>query len=279
MAVFQQSEDRLRLKRLLAEQAIALAMNSRWQEAVDLNRQLLEQFPKDVDALNRLGKGLMELGRYAEAREAYSKALKLDAVNTIASKNLQRLSKLAEEAAAAPPPSKVDPSLFIAESGRTIVTALVDVARPEVVAKLDAGDRLELKPAERRVLVVDETGQQLGRLEPKIGQRVLKLLDMGNRYTAAVTSADDSSIRIIIRETYRDPRMGNRPSFPTTASAEPFRSYIKGSVLKYDLEEADDDDDDEGHDVEEVEGEGVAEPELGIDEHAIDESDLSGDQV
>lgn len=278
MAVFQ-SEDRARLRRVLTEQAISLAMKSRWQEAVDVNKQLLEQYPKDVDALNRLGKGQMELGHYAESREAYGKALKLDPINTIAGKNLQRLAKLEQEGLSATAPSPVDPSLFIEESGRTTLTVLVDVTRPEALAKLDAGDRVELQPRALQVVVMDDTGQQIGRLEPKLAKRVLKLLEMDNRYAAAITSVDESNVRIIIRETYRDPRMGTRPSFPTLAAGEAMRGYIKAGVLKYDLEEDDYDEDDEPTDVEDVEAEGNVEPEIGVEEPHLDEGVLRGDHV
>ena len=54
-------------------------------------------FPNEVDAYNRLGKALTELGRYAEARDAYAHAVKLDPLNGIAAKNLQRLGKFAAE--------------------------------------------------------------------------------------------------------------------------------------------------------------------------------------
>lgn len=279
MAVFQQSEDRLRRRRVLAEQAIALAMKSRWQEAAEANRQILEHFPNDVDALNRLGKALMELGQYREARDAYSRALKLDPVNTIASKNLQRLSKLDEQAAKAPPPSKVDPSLFIEESGRTVVTTLVDVARPEVIAKLDAGDRVELEPKENQVAVLDASGQYLGRLEPKLAKRVCKLLELGNRYSAAVTATEEGAVRIILRETYRDPRMGNRPSFPTAPAAEAVRGYIKAGVFRYELEEEEEEEEEEIAELEEVEAEAIAEAELGLEETHLDETDLSNEHV
>jgi len=84
MAVFsQQSEDRLRLKRIKAEQAIAFAMKSRWAEAADVNRRILELFPDDVDSHNRLGKALVELGQYHDSRAAYEQALRLDPTNTI----------------------------------------------------------------------------------------------------------------------------------------------------------------------------------------------------
>ena len=83
MAVFQ-SEDRQRMRRLRSEKAIQLAMQNKWQEAADLNRQILSQFPDDVDTLNRLGKALMELGQYADARDQYQRATKLDPSNGIA---------------------------------------------------------------------------------------------------------------------------------------------------------------------------------------------------
>ena len=119
MSVFQ-SEDRLRLKRLRSEKAIQLAMQNRWEEAADLNRQMLELFPNDVDTLNRLGKALLELGRYAESLEAYQQAARLDPGSKIAEKNIQRLTKLIEEEAPALPPTPLDPRLFIEESGRTV---------------------------------------------------------------------------------------------------------------------------------------------------------------
>src|SRR5258708_4790113 len=72
--VINQSEERARLHRQLTEQAIQLALQSRWEEAVAVNRQILASVPRDASALNRLGKALSETGNYAEAKRAYSAA-------------------------------------------------------------------------------------------------------------------------------------------------------------------------------------------------------------
>src|ERR1700716_844305 len=112
MAAFP-TEDKLRQKRSKSEQAIGLAMKNRWEEAAQLNREILDMFPNEVDAYNRLGKALTELGRYSDARDAYSRAAKLDPLNGIASKNLLRLGKLAVEGSAVPSTSPVDPRLFL----------------------------------------------------------------------------------------------------------------------------------------------------------------------
>ncbi len=235
MAVFP-SEDRLRMKRQRSEKAIQLAMQNRWQEAADLNRQILETFPEDVDTLNRLGKAQMELGQYADALEHYTRASKLDPSNSIAQKNIARLTKLVEEgasgAAIAPPPSAIDPSLFIEESGKTAVTELVDRAPFDQIASLTAGDKMELRVEGGTVRVVTPTGVVIGQLEPKIAQRVIRLVGMGNRYSAAITSIDETDVRIIIREVYQDPRNYGKVSFPTAAKVTDLRPYTKGTLVR-----------------------------------------------
>src|ERR671933_1784083 len=176
------TEDRMRQKRAKSDRAISLASRNRWEEAAQLNRDILDLFPNEVDAYNRLGKALTELGRYAEARDAYAQAVKLDPLNGIAAKNLQRLSKLAAEGSAAPPPSPVDPRLFIEESGKTTVTQLTDVRRVDAMAKLSAGDQLQLARRGNQVVVTTQTSQEIGRIEPKLEQDLIRLLDLGNQY-------------------------------------------------------------------------------------------------
>src|SRR5438093_717677 len=270
MSVFQ-SQDRLRLKRLRSEKAIQLAMQNRWDEAAELNRQILELFPDDVDTHNRLGKALLELGRYSDAREAYEQASRLDPSSTIAQKNLQRLAKLIEEEAPALPPTPLDPRLFIEESGRTAVTTPVSLGPPEVLAKLTAGDQVHFGVAGSAVKVLDLSGGNVGQIEPRLAQRLIRLLEMGNQYSAAVTSADDQSVRVILRETHRDPSMGSRPSFPTSAS-EAGRPYTR-DILRYDLEEEDDDI------AEEIEpDEARADADLSLEEPIADDANLTDEQ-
>ena len=249
MAVFQ-SEDRQRMRRVRSERAIQLAMQNKWEEAADVNRQILEHFPDDVDTLNRLGKALMELGQYAESRDQYAKATRADPSNGIAAKNLVRLTRLAEEAAASPVAAvphaqRVDPSLFIEESGKTAVTDLVDRAAFHTIATLTAGDRLTLKVENSVVRLVGPGDVVVGQLEPKIAQRVIRLVAAGNRYSAAITSIDEQHVRIIIREEYRDPSMRSRPSFPTQQGPE-IRPYTRDSTFRPDMDDDDDDSMDDG---------------------------------
>jgi tetratricopeptide repeat protein len=235
-----QSEDRMRIKRVRAEKAIQLAMQNRWSEASEVNRQIIELFPDDVDSHNRLGKALMELGQYPESRDAYRQAARLDPSNTIAARNLQRLEQLTEGDGEATPPTPVDPRLFIEEAGKTAVTTLTDPASRAMLVRLTAGDPLTIEIDGNVVKMVDQTGEVIGLVEPKLAQRISRLTQMGNKLSAAVTAADDQSVRVIIREVYRDPSMGNRASFPMAIAPDQFRAYVKDSLLRYDLDDDDD---------------------------------------
>ena len=79
-----QAEYRSRIRREKSKEAIAMAMENRWEDATGVNRSIIELFPDDIEAYNRLGKALFELGRYDEARTAFTKALELSPSNTIA---------------------------------------------------------------------------------------------------------------------------------------------------------------------------------------------------
>ena len=96
-AAAQTPASQTRLKRQLAEQAIAQATAAEWAEAVETNKRLLE-LGADSEAENRLAKALWELGELGTAREHYQKALALDPTNRIAERNIDRLKVLLVEA-------------------------------------------------------------------------------------------------------------------------------------------------------------------------------------
>jgi len=260
-----QPEERARLRKQWVDQAIAQALASQWEEAIATNRQILSLFPNDVEAYNRLGKAYSEIGQYAEAKWAYSQALKFDPHNTIAQRNLERLSRLSDEQAASGPGlERIDPRLFIEETGKTAATSLLNLAPAEEIAKLAAGDQVRLVPEGRRLLVQTARGTYIGQVEPRLGNRIINLLESGNQYAAAITAIENSQVKIIIRETYQHPSQWGKVSFPAQGgSGETIRAYIKDSVLRYDREEDEELLGEEGEYVEnETEGEELSDIEF-----------------
>jgi tetratricopeptide (TPR) repeat protein len=247
-----EGEETTRLKRQSADQAIQMALESKWEEAVALNRTIVESLPNDVDAWNRLGKALLELGRYREAHEAYGKSLALDPVNSIAKRNLDRLAGLQDaEQPRREAVAKVAQDLFIEEVGKSGTTVLRNTPR-EVLAMLTSGDEVYLKPDDDEIRIESVTGEVLGLMEPKLGLRLLRLMEGGNQYAAAVKSLSESDVEVIIKETYRDPSQ-TRLSFPAVGGGEGVRPYIRESLVR--LGEDDEDEVEEEAETDEWEGE------------------------
>jgi tetratricopeptide (TPR) repeat protein len=227
-----QAEDRARTKKQRAGAAIQLALQGRWDDAASLNRSIIELFPTDVDAYNRLGKAMTELGRYAEARDAYQKTLEIDPPNSIARKNLSRLATLGEEAAPRPVTQKLRPHMFIEETGKTGVTTLL---RPNmgVAARMTAGDQVNLAQDKGTLVIKSIQGEFIGEVEPRLAQRLSKLIDSGNEYVAAISGLTDDDIRVLIRETFQHASQAGKLSFPP-AVTEAFRPYLKERLIRKD---------------------------------------------
>jgi tetratricopeptide (TPR) repeat protein len=271
-----------RQRRQLTDAAIAHATRGEWEEAVSTNRELLELGP-DTDAYNRLGKALAELGRDAEALDAYRSALERDSTNRIAERNVARLEVLlASRRETAKPakakdgkPERASAAHFIEEMGKTGHARLINLAPPRQLAELSPGDAVELEVVDGDQMLARIGETELGQVEPRVGSRLAGLIKGGNRYEAAITVLQNDDVRIIIREVFAHPSNFDKVSFPGTMAARPgdVRPYIKGSALRYDDEEESEELDEESEEVEELDTslpEFSGEPEL--EEELLEES-------
>ena len=263
-----------RIKRQLAEQAIANAAAGQWSDAADTNRKLLEM-GADAEAENRLAKALWELGELGAAREHYQAALALDPTNRIAERNIDRLKTLlvaaGEKTVAAADGSKAPVRIFVEETGKTGFAHLLELADAKKLAQVNPGDAVELTPEGNRLVAISNK-VRIGIVEPRVAARLLKLIADGNKYSAGVTSLGAQDVRIIIREIYQDPRNYGKVSFPTAAKSTDLRPYTKGTLLRED-EELEEDLEDDVEDEEITDLESVLPPEDTTDEAFIEETD------
>ena len=263
-----------RIKRQLAEQAIAHAAAGQWSDAAETNRKLLEM-GAEAEAENRLAKALWELGELGAAREHYQAALALDPTNRIAERNIDRLKTLlvaaGEKTVAAAEGSKAPVRIFVEETGKTGFAHLVDLADAKKLAQVNPGDAVELTPEGNRLVAISNK-VRIGVVEPRVAARLLKLIADGNKYFAGVTSLGAQDVRIIIREVYQDPRNYGKVSFPTAAKSTDLRPYTKGTLLRED-EELEEDLEDDVEDEEITDLESVLPPEDTTDEAFEEETD------
>lgn len=266
----QSAEEKARLKKQWTDLAIQQALASQWDEAVTTNKNILNIFPHEPEAYNRLGKAYSELGQYTEARDAYSQTLKYSPNNTIAKKNLDRLSLLQEEPILTHTGiDRIDPRLFIEETGKTGMTELINIGPPSVLAKVGVGDKVQLHVNGHTLFVRNAAGEDIGQIEPRLANRLINFMEGGNRYAAAILAMENGQVRLIIREDYQHPSMFGKVSFPSQGGGDTIRAYIKDSMLRYDREEEDElgnedeyyDGGEESDDMTEIDFEGSTEAE------------------
>ncbi|MGI9253184.1 MAG: tetratricopeptide repeat protein [Thermomicrobiales bacterium] len=236
-------------RRQLVEDARHASHNGNWDDAIALNLLLIEKNPRDAEAYNRIGRAHLALRRLQEAREAYQRSLKADPANLIARRNLQRLDQLKNRPetdltifADAMPSTAV----FIEEVGKTWVDELVNAIDLDLLAEVFPGEKLEMKIEGNRLVVYRNNGQRLGEVEAKTAERVIQLMMGDNKYDIFALGISGHSLRIILREVFRDPKNAQQISFPRQITS---RAYLRERDLLRARDESDfflhDEDDEE----------------------------------
>ena len=268
-----------------ADVALKAAAEGRWQEAADANRAVLAfaaeiKVEERIEAQNRLAKCLWELGDLAGSKKEYQVTLTLDPLNRIAERNLERLKGLIKQVGKKTTPSSegatTPAGIFIQEAGTTGFAHLTNVADVATLAQVNPGDAVELITLSNR-LIAKANGVEIGRVEPRIAARLLKLIADGNVYSAGITSISGGDIRIIIREESVSAKNLGKVSFPTATRTNDERPYTKGSFFREDEGFSDDDDDDTYEDDAPVADRITAEPpEKTADDAFLPESEEAG---
>ncbi|GAC1353711.1 MAG: tetratricopeptide repeat protein [Herpetosiphon sp.] len=235
-------DEQMRLRKRLVERAVEMAGANRWEEALVVNRQLLQMGP-DVETHNRIGKALMELGRVEEAIGSYNETLQINPSNQVARKNVARLGHVVElgDSPTGPIERKtVDSLLFIIEPGKTALTTLTNVTSRTQALRLVPGEVVGLEPEGKEVRVIDDNHHVIGQLEPQLAQRLIDLLQQGNKYQAVIANLDDTQIKVLIREVFQTPAQRSIVSFPGKLAGDVnvFRTYHR-ELPQYELDDAD----------------------------------------
>ena len=273
----------------MAAQARRAAIEGRWNEAIELNQKLIERSPRDVDALNRLGKAHYELGQFRSAYESYTAALEADPASIIARRNIERLEPLRDtegdpdDASTDLPPARF--GAFIQEAGKTYVDDLVNPAPASQLRHIAAGDELQIALDGNTVVFVDADGEYIGAPEPRLGRRLAWLLEKGNTFEVFTTANAGDQVRVIVREVTRSDEMGGEMSFPEQVNAAIPRAYVRDTRLfradEHDLIIPPDDDEDL-EDLADTEDDSIdesdddMEPEISLEDE--DDDSIAGDE-
>jgi|SRR5581483_5951120 len=221
-----------------AQAAIDEALRHNWSKAIELNRQILKENPNNIEALNRLAFALTETGEVKEAKHVYNKVLSINRFNPIALKNLKRLALLGSTKGKVKQEENINngnshkPSftgMFLEEVGKTKVVTLINLAEAKIISTLHPTNKVMLIPRRRGVSVTTTDDTYIGALPDDVARRLFMLMSGGNEYEAYIKSVDRNEVSIFIRETLRQRKFRNQPSFLGKSST--YYPFVREEVL------------------------------------------------
>src|SRR3989344_5983366 len=112
------------------QNAIQAALIGAWDKAIALNVALYEDYPEDINILNRLGYAYSEVGQVNKANATYKKVLEIDPYNPIAKRNMDKLSTLRGSGVKPKEAKAITPDIFLEEPGKTKPIDLPDLVLP-----------------------------------------------------------------------------------------------------------------------------------------------------
>jgi tetratricopeptide (TPR) repeat protein len=195
----------------LAQQSIAAALEGSWEKAVTLNKEILKEDNKNVDALNRLARALSELGEISKAKKIAQQVIDLDPSNSIAIKALKKWTGI--KSGDVIPSKTSSPEVFLEEPGKTKMVSLLHLGCMSVIGKLDSGDEVMINDHCHRVAITTMDGKYIGRLPDDLSARLKKLISLGNVYKSYIKSIDPENVEVFLREVQRGKKAGDTASF------------------------------------------------------------------
>lgn len=199
----------------LKDNAIQCALESRWDDAIIINNELLIDFPRDIDTLKRLAYAYMQSGKFEEAKKTYGNIIELDTTNPIAVKNLKKLLTLSGQTNHTNNASHLNhmDNVFIQEAGKTKTVDLTNLADKKTLMSLQNGDDIVLTIKRSKIFVLTHDKLFIGMLPDNIGIRLINFMKGGNEYQGCVKGVDDKNVTVFIKETKRAKRFFNQSSF------------------------------------------------------------------
>jgi len=203
---------------ILSDTAVNYALSQNWLEAIAVNKQILQQSPKNIEALNRLGFALLKTGKIRDGKQMFEKVLKLDPYNRIAGNNIKKIDSMKKSASDFIRDCPVSPLLFLEEPGKTKIVECVNIASAQILSSLSCGQEVYFKLKKHGIDIRDTKGIYVGALPDDLSFKLLLFIKGGNQYSVNIKRIAKSCVSVFIREIKRGKKFQNQSSFSGTTN-------------------------------------------------------------
>jgi len=202
----------------LKNKAIDEAVNGNYDQAINLNLEILSQDENDVDSLMQLAHAYWQTGSLALAKKYYRKAMAIEPNNSLAKKRLALLNALNGKQTQSNSLNRAKVKVvaitdLIEEPGKTKIVKLSNIGKPEHLSLLKIGEQVFLKLRKRRLEVRDIDNNFIGCLPDDISKRLINFIEAKGVYETNIFSIDKNEVKVFIKEITKPAKYRHVSSF------------------------------------------------------------------
>lgn len=201
----------------LEKQAIELALQNQWKEAIKINKLILKNDKKNIAALLRLAFAYLKESKISEAKKTYKKVLRLQPSNPTAKENLEKIKVLEEKKVKkiiSEKNANLDPEIFLEIPGKTAVVNLINLGQKNILAQLNVGQKLILRIRRRKIEARTEDDHFVGFLPDDISRRLIFFIKAKSQYSCYIKEIGLKKVVVFIKEEKKGEKVAKFISFP-----------------------------------------------------------------
>lgn len=213
---------------LISKKAIEAALRHEWNKAIELNTQILEKYPTNLETKIRLGRALIQTKQFDKAKKIFKEVLEIDPINSVALKNLEvaKNKKVDNKHE-----NGIDSNHLLKEPGTTVELTATINAKGVTGKDFTIGECLKFKVKKRSVEIFkcrkDKETLVTTLEDQDLVTRINHAIDKQSTITGYVVRAAEKSITMIIKS--------DIPVFKS--EKQDIRPYIKKGLDDIDFDE------------------------------------------
>lgn len=179
----------------LSKLAIKAAYNQNWEEAITINKQILNQDENNIDASLRIGLAYLQTQDYKNAKKVYAKVLEIDPINKIALDKMEQVKNKKAEDFIVP-----DNDSLLKEPGNSVEVNLDILTKGITADKFKFNDELILKVSGKTMSIHrdDEKQSLINYLPDQVVKGISKAKKSDAEISIKFIGGKDKKLKIII---------------------------------------------------------------------------------
>lgn len=178
----------------MQNKAVKAALAGNWEEAVELNSQIIDLKPNDIKAKIRLGRAYLQLKEFSKAKKLFNEVLEADPINQVAKKNLE----LAKKNKTDNKTPNSNAKNLIKEPGTTAKVSMETTARGVTADNFSPGEEFDLKVLKTKIKVLSKD-KELGEINSDLAKKLNSAAKKHAKISAHFSGGEGKAIDIIIK--------------------------------------------------------------------------------